>query len=150
METQAERVLIDRWVANTIVDWPSSHCFGCRKPIVVGQKLPKARFAWLTALATTREKLVDQSFRQWRREGSLLCLTPQRPASGDFLLGSPHRLAVGMKTGPPIVTNELEPPGRRRRNPDRSAMSNLRFEHRHGAIALGASPRECQIIDPAL
>jgi hypothetical protein len=30
--------LINRWVANTIVDWPSSHCFGCRKPIVVGQK----------------------------------------------------------------------------------------------------------------
>jgi hypothetical protein len=31
-------VLIDRWVANQIVDWPSSRCFGCRKPIVVGQK----------------------------------------------------------------------------------------------------------------
>jgi hypothetical protein len=38
IETRAERVLIDRWVANQIVDWPSSHCFGCRKPIVVGQK----------------------------------------------------------------------------------------------------------------
>jgi hypothetical protein len=38
IETQAERTLINRWIANTIVDWPSSHCFGCRKPIVVGQK----------------------------------------------------------------------------------------------------------------
>jgi hypothetical protein len=31
--------------------------------------LHKARFPWLTARATTREKLVDQSFRLWRREG---------------------------------------------------------------------------------
>jgi hypothetical protein len=29
---------IDRWVAHQIVDWPSSHCFGCRKPIVADQK----------------------------------------------------------------------------------------------------------------
>jgi hypothetical protein len=38
IETQAERTLINRWVAHQIVDWPSSHCFGCRKPIIVGQK----------------------------------------------------------------------------------------------------------------
>jgi hypothetical protein len=24
--------------ANQIVDWPSSHCFGCKRPIIVGQK----------------------------------------------------------------------------------------------------------------
>ena len=38
IETRAERVLIARWIQHQIVDWPSSHCFGCRKPIVVGQK----------------------------------------------------------------------------------------------------------------
>ena len=38
VETRAERVLISRWIQHQIVDWPSSHCFGCRKPIVVGQK----------------------------------------------------------------------------------------------------------------
>ena len=38
IETRAEGVLIDRWIQHQIVDWPSSHCFGCRKPIVVGQK----------------------------------------------------------------------------------------------------------------
>ena len=30
--------MINRWVANQIVDWPFGHCFGCRKPIIVGQK----------------------------------------------------------------------------------------------------------------
>jgi hypothetical protein len=30
--------MIDRWIQHQIVDWPPSHCFGCRKPIVVGQK----------------------------------------------------------------------------------------------------------------
>jgi hypothetical protein len=38
IETPAERVMIDRWVANQIVDWPSSYCFGCKLPIIIGQK----------------------------------------------------------------------------------------------------------------
>jgi hypothetical protein len=38
LETPAERVMIDRWVAHQIVDWPQSHCFGCRKPIIIGEK----------------------------------------------------------------------------------------------------------------
>jgi hypothetical protein len=37
-ETRAERVLISRLIQHQIVDWPPSHCFGCRLPIVVGQK----------------------------------------------------------------------------------------------------------------
>jgi hypothetical protein len=31
-------VLISRWIQHQIVDWPSSHCFGCKRPIIVGQK----------------------------------------------------------------------------------------------------------------
>jgi hypothetical protein len=38
IETRAERVLIDRWVASRLVPWPPSHCFGCKLPIVVGAK----------------------------------------------------------------------------------------------------------------
>jgi hypothetical protein len=38
LETRPERVLIDRWVAHRIVDWPPSQCFGCKRPIVVGAK----------------------------------------------------------------------------------------------------------------
>jgi hypothetical protein len=30
--------MINRWIANQIVDWPSSHCFGYKLPIIVGQK----------------------------------------------------------------------------------------------------------------
>jgi hypothetical protein len=40
IETRAERVLIDRWVTR-IVNWPSSHCFGCKRPIGVGAKCVK-------------------------------------------------------------------------------------------------------------
>ena len=36
-------------------------------------------------------------------------MTPQRPASGDFLLGSPCRLALAMETSSVIVGNEFEP-----------------------------------------
>jgi hypothetical protein len=36
--TRAERVLIDRWVREQIVDRAPSNCFGCKLPIVVGQK----------------------------------------------------------------------------------------------------------------
>jgi hypothetical protein len=32
VETRAERVLISRWIQHQIVDWPSSHCFDCRRP----------------------------------------------------------------------------------------------------------------------
>jgi hypothetical protein len=35
--------------------------------------------------------------------------TPQRLAGGDFLLGAPHRLAIAMKAGSPIVANQFEP-----------------------------------------
>jgi hypothetical protein len=38
IETRAERVLIDRWVASRLVPWPPSHCFSCKRPIVAGQK----------------------------------------------------------------------------------------------------------------
>jgi hypothetical protein len=31
-------VLIDRWVASRIVNWPSSNCFACKLPIVAGAK----------------------------------------------------------------------------------------------------------------
>jgi hypothetical protein len=31
-------VLIDRWVAWRIVDWPFSRCFGCKRPIIPGQR----------------------------------------------------------------------------------------------------------------
>jgi hypothetical protein len=37
-ETPAQRNMIARWVAWRIVDWPSSQCFGCKKPIVYGAK----------------------------------------------------------------------------------------------------------------
>jgi hypothetical protein len=37
-ETQAERVLINRWVAWRIINWPSLNCFGCKRPIIVGEK----------------------------------------------------------------------------------------------------------------
>jgi hypothetical protein len=30
--------MINRSVANQIVDWPTSHCFGCKLPTIVGQK----------------------------------------------------------------------------------------------------------------
>jgi hypothetical protein len=38
IEPHAERVMINRWVAARIVDWPSSSCFGCKGPIVYGAK----------------------------------------------------------------------------------------------------------------
>ena len=33
-----QRGLINRWIANRIIDWSPSHCLHCRLPIIVGQK----------------------------------------------------------------------------------------------------------------
>ena len=62
IETRAERVMIDRWVANQIVDWPSSHCFGCRKAIVAGQK-------WLELVSdNNRARFHCECEPAWRAE----------------------------------------------------------------------------------
>jgi hypothetical protein len=34
---QAERGRMNHWTAARLIDWPPSHCLGCRKPIIVGQ-----------------------------------------------------------------------------------------------------------------
>jgi hypothetical protein len=75
VETRAERVLIDRWIQHQIVDWPSSHCFGCRKPIVVGQK-------WL-------ELVCDDNRARFHSDASL-CGEPSRK--------SPLARRCGVKT----------------------------------------------------
>ena len=34
---QTERRRINHWIADKLIDWPPSHCLGCRKPVIVGQ-----------------------------------------------------------------------------------------------------------------
>jgi hypothetical protein len=36
--TPVERILVDRWVAARIVNYPPDRCFGCRRPIISGAK----------------------------------------------------------------------------------------------------------------
>jgi hypothetical protein len=48
--------------------------------------------------------------RRVKFHGSILLVSPQRQARGNFLPRPPHRRAIGMKTSSGIVIDKLDPP----------------------------------------
>jgi hypothetical protein len=61
-ETPAERVLIDRWIANQIVAYPFGSCFACRRPI-----LPEAK--WVDRVSDNgRARFHRACEPRWRTE----------------------------------------------------------------------------------
>jgi hypothetical protein len=78
-------VLINRWVANQIVDWPPSNCFGCKRPIVVGAK-------WV-------ELVRDDNRARFHCDCEPVWRAKQEVAAHKALWGSRERREEGQMTG---------------------------------------------------
>jgi hypothetical protein len=87
--------MIDRWVANQIIDWPSSHSFGCRKPIIVGQK-------WLELVCDdNRARFHCDCEPVWRAEQEVAACRAVGYVGRELCCRSPGASRNG-RPGPPL------------------------------------------------